>query len=299
MWIYNTVKIAGQTKIKMQIKTKSVMFRTTKKRRIIKRISASTMLVMLVGVFLLPEVAYGSGINDENIINLTNQTRTELGLGALNANQLLSKAAYDKADAIFSTQEFGHNINGEKFSTWVHDAGYDYQNVGENLAIDFVSSEGVMKAWMDSPSHKKNILNPKFQEIGVAVMTDEFNGSNSTVIVQIFGSPMSTQANLNTSIPNIKTSNQINLDTENEALLSNSAKNSYVIASTDSANDLQYLINKNGLQESFEQVEYAVLLLVDYTAEHITEFYWTLIMLLSITFSSLMIFQRDSLTEKL
>ncbi len=113
--------------------------------------------------------------------------REQIGINTLTANQLLIKAAYDKADAIFETQKFQHNINGKKFSTWIRDAGYKYSYVGENLAIDFLTSEGIIEAWSNSEPHNKNLLNPRFKEIGVATKTGIFNGENTIVIVQIFG----------------------------------------------------------------------------------------------------------------
>ena len=58
----------------------------------------------------------------------------------------------------------------------------------ENLAIGFESNKDVMKAWMDSPSHKENILNEKYNEIGLIVMQGDINGKLETIIVQIFGS---------------------------------------------------------------------------------------------------------------
>jgi hypothetical protein len=42
---------------------------------------------------------------------------------------------------------------------------------------------------MASPTHKQNILNERFQEIGVAVGSGKIHGATTTVIVQIFGKP--------------------------------------------------------------------------------------------------------------
>jgi hypothetical protein len=47
----------------------------------------------------------------------------------------------------------------------------------------------VLKAWIDSASHKENLLNPEYQEIGVAVKEGKFENENSIVVVQIFGDP--------------------------------------------------------------------------------------------------------------
>jgi len=157
---------------------------------IFKRWFCYSLLVVLIGIFLLPNTAYYSSISEEKIVELTNQERINKGLNIVTANQLLAKAAYEKGMAILETQNFRHNINGKKFSTWIKNAGYQYSYAGENLAIDFVTSEGVIKAWLDSPTHKKNILNENFSEIGIAVLEGKFQGNNTTLVIQIFGSPL-------------------------------------------------------------------------------------------------------------
>ncbi len=151
-----------------------------------------SLLIILIGIFLLPNTAYLSGITSEKIIELTNKERQKRNLPPLTVNQLLTKAAYQKANDIFKFQSFQHNINGRKFSSWIKNAGYEYIYVGENLAIDFVTSEGIIDAWLKSPSHRKNILNAEFKEIGVAVLNGKFNNHQTTLVVQIFGSPLKT-----------------------------------------------------------------------------------------------------------
>lgn len=146
-----------------------------------------SLLIMALGIFLLPQVGYFSSITPEKIIELTNIERSSAGFKNLTTNQSLTQAAYLKGQAIFETQTFQHTIGDKKFSSWIRDTGYDYKIVGENLAIDFMTSEGVINAWLNSPSHKSNLLNPNFNEIGVAIMEGKFQGQNSVVVVQIFG----------------------------------------------------------------------------------------------------------------
>jgi len=148
-----------------------------------------SLLGMLIGIFLLPNLAYLSAITPEEIIALTNQERETAGLNALTANQLLTQAAIAKGQAILESQTFKHNLNDRKFSAWVRDAGYNYSYVGENLAIDFETSQGVIDAWKNSPLHKKNLLSPYYQEIGISATQGKFKGQNTTVVVQIFGAP--------------------------------------------------------------------------------------------------------------
>ena len=154
------------------------------------------LVLFTIGIFLLPRVAFLSSITDENIINLTNQERERAGLSPLTANQLLAKAAYDKAEAIIAAQKFQHEIDGRKFSSWIKDTGYEYSYAGENLAINFFTSEGTMKAWMDSPTHKSNILNDNFREIGVAVVEYQSDKQKAILVVQEFGAPLIETASL-------------------------------------------------------------------------------------------------------
>ena len=148
-----------------------------------------SLLGILMGIFLLPNLAYLSAITPEELIALTNQEREAAGLNALTASQLLTQAAIAKGKAILESQAFKHNINDRKFSSWVRDTGYNYSYVGENLAIDFTTSQGVMDAWNNSPLHKKNLLSPYYHEIGIAATQGKFQGQDTTVVVQIFGSP--------------------------------------------------------------------------------------------------------------
>lgn len=262
-------------------------------RRHYKRMYASAMLLLIVGVFLLPNIVFAKIINDENIIDITNTTRTKFGLNELNANQLLSKAAHDKAEAIFAKQVFEHSLGGKKFSTWIKDAGYKYQTVGENLAIDFVSSEGTMKAWLASPTHKKNILNPKFQEIGVAVKTAEFEGHKSTLVVQIFGTPINTPSTKIAQINNINNlSNDSAANLNKEMLLTNSAPKTTLVTNTNSIAEINqnYLSQINSLYGqkylSIKFAEEATLYIIDYGNTHLMDYYFTIIIMLLLVFSA-------------
>ena len=148
-----------------------------------------SLLIILLGIFLWPKTAYLSAITPERIIEMTNEKRTENNLNVLTANQILAQAALEKAQAILTSGQFQHNIDEKKFSEWIKEADYKYSYVGENLAIDFITSEGVLTAWLASSAHKKNILNSYYQEIGVAVAQGNFDGQNTTLVVQIFGAP--------------------------------------------------------------------------------------------------------------
>lgn len=77
---------------------------------------------------------------------------------------------------------------------FISSAGYKFSYAGENLAKNFYTSDEVIRAWMNSPSHKENIINGNFQDIGVAVEDGTLNGQKTTLIVQMFGKPVDSLA---------------------------------------------------------------------------------------------------------
>ncbi len=129
-----------------------------------------------------------TSINSEDLILLTNEIRDVKKLNPLTVNQQLNQAAISKAKHLIRHNYFSHNSPaGKQFSEWIIESGYKFQIVGENLAVGFDTNKDVMKAWMDSSSHRKNILNEKYNEIGIAVLQGDINGELATIIVQIFG----------------------------------------------------------------------------------------------------------------
>lgn len=140
----------------------------------------------------------------KNIITLSNTEREENGLGILYENESLSNAAYKKLEDMFAKGYWDHTgPNGETAWQFITGAGYRYMLAGENLARGFNNSDAAITAWMESPSHRANILNSRFKEIGVAVGSGKLSGNNTTVIVQLFGEPKTAFAAENTTGSNV------------------------------------------------------------------------------------------------
>ena len=130
-------------------------------------------------------------ITPSKMIALTNQSRTEANLPGLVLSQKLISAAEAKAEDMFEFQYFDHNSpSGVTPWDWIKSIGYDYRYAGENLAIDFVTANGAHRALMASDSHRENILNKNYTEIGIAVKKGIFEESESVLIVMEFGSPL-------------------------------------------------------------------------------------------------------------
>ncbi len=127
-------------------------------------------------------------LDQKKIIELTNTERQKLGLSPVSENEELDKAASAKADNMFTENYWAHFAPSGK-SPWdfILGAGYRFTFAGENLAKNFYSSDDVVKAWMNSPSHRENLLNSKYKDIGIAVKMGVLNGQNTVLVVQEFG----------------------------------------------------------------------------------------------------------------
>jgi len=155
---------------------------------IVVKLAVSGLLIVFPG----PSAT--SDLTPSNIVRLTNQQRTANGVKALSSNTKLASAATAKANDMFAKGYFAH-ISPTNVTPWYwfKQAGYSYGSAGENLAMDFVTAEEVTSGWMNSPSHKKNILNAKYVDIGVAVVSGKLDGVSTTIVVQFFGAPTSVQ----------------------------------------------------------------------------------------------------------
>lgn len=134
-----------------------------------------------------------STLQSQNVVTLTNLERTKNGLPALKVNAKLTKAAENKLADMVAKQYFEH-ISPSKAgpSDLAKQVGYDYLVIGENLAEgDFTSDADLVKGWMDSPGHRANILNTKYEEIGIAVRKAKLFGNDVWIGVQEFGKPLS------------------------------------------------------------------------------------------------------------
>jgi hypothetical protein len=165
------------------------MRKNKKIKKNLRKYLSFSLLLALIGIFFMPNTAYLTDISKDSIIEISNRERLMNALDPLKENSLLNQAARAKAEAIFKNQTFKHEIDNKKFSYWIKEVGYGYHYIGENLAIDFITAEGVVKAWMGSKTHKENLMNEIFTEIGVSVLESDFHGKKTILVVQVFGSP--------------------------------------------------------------------------------------------------------------
>jgi hypothetical protein len=148
--------------------------------------------------FTRPQIlGFATNIAPENIITLTNNQRLQNGQDPLTISDKLNQAALAKASDMFANDYWSHT-SPEGTEPWffVSQADYQYKHAGENLAKDFNNSKEVVSAWMVSPTHKRNILDSRFQNIGVAVVNGLIRGQETTLVVQMFGAPPNGQTSI-------------------------------------------------------------------------------------------------------
>lgn len=152
-------------------------------------------LITFSFILCFQQSAFFADLSRGAITFLTNQERESIGLNQLEENPILVEAASQKAQDMLEHDYFSHESpEGITPWYWFEKAGYNYESAGENLAIGFLDSEEVILAWENSPSHRANLLNPQYKEIGIAVATGDFNGSEVAVVVQLFGNPSGKNA---------------------------------------------------------------------------------------------------------
>ena len=136
-----------------------------------------------------------ANIDYKEVIRLTNEERAKKGLPALRENANLNVAAYEKGKNMIEEQYWAHySPSGKDPWGFILRAGYKYSYAGENLARNFSNANDAVVAWMNSPTHRDNILNNKYQDVSISVVQGNLHGEATTLIIQEFGTPISYTA---------------------------------------------------------------------------------------------------------
>ncbi len=166
---------------------------------VLERVSVGVMLILILLSFATANLQALLWISSDwlvstilpaVIVELTNDERYTEDLSLLRRNATLDEAAKLKAEDMAKNEYFAHySPAGVSPWYWFDQAGYDYLQAGENLAVHFTESSEVIEAWMESPTHKANIMNGQYVEIGVGTAKGEYKGSPTIFVVQLFGVP--------------------------------------------------------------------------------------------------------------
>jgi uncharacterized protein YkwD len=165
------------------------------------RLETTVVLAFVVASFFVITQSFGTIMRTGSIVNsaaviasvladLANADRSSNGVGALAYNETLAHAAQMKAQDMAARSYFAHNApDGTEPWHWFERAGYQFTHAGENLAVFFSDSVEVERAWMNSPTHRENIVNGNFTEVGIGLAEGIYQGRATTFVVQMFGTP--------------------------------------------------------------------------------------------------------------
>lgn len=122
------------------------------------------------------------------ILRLVNLERARAGLNTLARSQVLENQAEQYACELIHYDFFDHvnPVTGSHLDDRAEAFGYDYYVIGENLAAGQRTPRQAFDDWMASPGHRANIMDPRFEEIGIGIRT---GGDYGLYWVQEFGKP--------------------------------------------------------------------------------------------------------------
>lgn len=166
-------------------------------------------------------VSPSTALSKLGVLVWTNVQRDLNGkMPSLTSNSILDQIANLRLQDMFSRQYFEHiSPIGEGASDLARTNGYEFIVIGENIALgNFESDQKLVDAWMASPGHRANILNTRYQEIGIAVGEGTFDGQKTWLAVQIFGKPISSCPQIDGNIKTqIETNKSIIDNLQNQA----------------------------------------------------------------------------------
>jgi len=127
------------------------------------------------------------------VVCLINEQRSERKLPILHEQPQLERSAQSWTNTMVRQNSFTH---GTDFSNRISAAGYDWQTAGENIASGFATPQAVVDAWMASPGHCRNILDPQYASVGTGVSSSPVKSaaSHPATWTQDFGLTMSQSA---------------------------------------------------------------------------------------------------------
>lgn len=170
-------------------------------------------IFIIFATFALPN-AYASGLSASEIVSSINKERTSRGLNALNINPKLTQAAQARSEVLARAGRIFH-IRAPKDTPWavLSQVGYSYILAGENLALGIETHSELTSRWMASPTHRENILEAKFEDIGIGITTGYYEGQLMSYVVSYYGQKKAgaTSASISQVAPVISSTSAVSI----------------------------------------------------------------------------------------
>ena len=119
-------------------------------------------------VLTIPQVSSAITSFESEVVRLVNEIRVQNSLKPLTANWELSRVARYKSQDMRDRGYFSHTspTYGTPFQM-IKAFGLSFRTAGENIAKGYATPQAVVNGWMNSSSHRANILNASYTQIGV------------------------------------------------------------------------------------------------------------------------------------
>lgn len=110
---------------------------------------------------------------EAELARLINQVRAHYGLPPLSYSKALSRAAENHCRDMVQNRFVSHTGSGGA-TPWhrITRAGYPARRYGENVAAGLPHPQQVVRAWLQSPSHRKVLLSRNYREMGIGYVAD-------------------------------------------------------------------------------------------------------------------------------
>src|SRR3989338_5845426 len=152
-----------------------------------KAIVVLSITMFPLSAFMAPDVL---SVQAQNIIALANDVREQKNLAPYTVVPALTRSSKNKANDMATLQYFSHtNKNGRTITSWITEAGYDYEVAGENLAMGFHTAEDIIAAWTKSPTHYANLIDTEFKDFGIGIASGTYGDVPTIYVAQHFGAP--------------------------------------------------------------------------------------------------------------
>lgn len=141
-------------------------------------------------------LSYATEMSLSGLLSGTNSARAANGLAPLSLNSQLNSSAQAKAQHMTDLDYWAHVApDGTQPWYFFNQAGYAYIRAGENLAYGFTTSQGAVDGWMNSPSHRANILGD-YYDVGFGVVNapNYQSSGQQTVVVAHYGAQTAAPA---------------------------------------------------------------------------------------------------------
>lgn len=163
-------------------------------RRTMRYAAAFAVMKLLVVVvaIALPNAMFASAEASNallgHLLAATNAFRTSVNVVGFHADPRLARSATAKADDMVTQSYFAHQSpDGRATEDFLRDAGYPYLVAGENLAMGSVDASAILAAWAASPTHRRNLVDADFADVGFGVERGVLEDIPTLFVVQHLG----------------------------------------------------------------------------------------------------------------